>query len=269
MLVRLEIPSITHEVTTLQLEYSEALAKAEKAKAEAERMKGLFDKGLAARVLWENARSAQTAAEAGLSQLKTKLDSAQAQEANTVVRARFKGVVAKRWHNIGDVLPGGEADPIIRVVDPARLQVTAQVPATEGGRIVVGQVATVQAVNGPEPGVVSLKVTPSTPGVTLLDIRVNFVGPTALPIDSAVQVDIAVDERRDVLAIPADAIQRNEGTTFVWVATENNQATRREIRIGLIVGNVAQVVSGLTAGENVITTGIAELAEGTPIIIGK
>lgn len=269
LLVRLEIPSIAQEVATRQLEFADAVSKAEKAKAEAERLNGLYTQGLAARVLWENARSAQMAADSNLSQVKTKLDAAKALEGNTVVRARFSGVVAKRWHNVGDLLPGGEADPIIRVVDPGRLQVTAQVAATEAGRIVVGQVATVQAVTGPEPAVVSLKVTPSTPGVTMLDVRVNFMGPTLLPIDSLVQVDIAVDERRDVLSVPADAIQRNEGLAYVWVATENNVATRREVRTGLIVGNVAQIVSGLTAGENVITTAISELTEGTPITIGK
>jgi hypothetical protein len=35
------------------------------------------------------------------------------------------------------------------------------------------------------------------------------------------------------------------------------------------VGNVAQIMSGLTVGEQVIVTGIAELTDGTPISISK
>jgi len=38
---------------------------------------------------------------------------------------------------------------------------------------------------------------------------------------------------------------------------------------GLTVGSLAQIVSGLNAGDQVIVTGIAQLNEGTPVTIGK
>ena len=71
------------------------------------------------------------------------------------------------------------------------------------------------------------------------------------------------------LVVPADAIQRIETQTFVWLADSNNQATRREVRIGYIANGQAEVVSGLTAGETVIVAGIAELTEGIRIVIGR
>ena len=73
----------------------------------------------------------------------------------------------------------------------------------------------------------------------------------------------------DDIAVPTDAVQRADGITFVWVPDENSLATRREVRTGLIVGNLAQVVSGLKPGDQVIITGIAQLTEGTPVTIGK
>jgi len=100
-------------------------------------------------------------------------------------------------------------------------------------------------------------------------VRLNFITPTTLPIDTAVQVDIVVDERKDVPAIPTSALQGGSGTTFVWVATPDNLATKREVRIGLTAGTLVQIVSGLTVGEQVITTGIAELSEGSPITISR
>jgi multidrug efflux pump subunit AcrA (membrane-fusion protein) len=82
-------------------------------------------------------------------------------------------------------------------------------------------------------------------------------------------VDILVNERRDALVIPADAVQRADTVTFVWVATDNNQASQREVRVGFIANRQAQIVSGLTAGEAVIVTGIAQLTEGARISITK
>jgi len=69
--------------------------------------------------------------------------------------------------------------------------------------------------------------------------------------------------------VPAEAVQRADNQTFVWVANSNNQATRREVHIGYITNGQAEVVGGVTAGELVIVTGIAELTEGIRIAIGR
>jgi Cu(I)/Ag(I) efflux system membrane fusion protein len=156
----------------------------------------------------------------------------------------------------------------MRVVDPTRLQIAARVPTTDSGRIQPGQIATVLTTAGSEPALVAMKIGPASSASTV-EIRVNFLAPTTLPIDTPVQVDIAVEERKDVIVVPADAVQRVDAATFVWVPSDSSQATRREVRLGLVVNNLAQIVSGLNAGELVIVTGIAQLNEGTPITIGK
>jgi membrane fusion protein (multidrug efflux system) len=267
VVIKLNIPAISGEVSTRELELNDATAKLDRAKAEADRLADLFGKGLTARVQVDAARATQSTAEAAVSQARTHMDAARALQASTIIRARFDGVVAKRWHTTGELVQGGDADPIMRIVDPARLQVAAQVPLTDGGRILVGQAATVQTPMGPEPGIIALKVSPASPTVQTYDVRLNFVTPTAQPIDTPVQVDIVVDERKDVPAIPSAALQGGSGATFVWVATPDNFATKREVRIGLTAGTLVQIISGLTVGEQVIVQGIAELAEGTPITI--
>jgi len=269
VVVTLNIPAISSEVATRELELNDATAKLTRVKTEADRLADLYGKGLAARVQVENARSAQSSAEAAVSQARSHMDTARALQASTVIRAKFTGVVAKRFHTAGELVQGGDADPILRIVDPARLQVAAQVPLTDGGRILVGQSAMIQTPTGSEPGTVALKVSPASPTVQTYDVRVNFVTPTAAPLDTPVQVDIMVDERKDVVAIPTTALQGGGGTTFVWVATPDNIATKREVRIGLTAGSLVQIISGLTVGEMVIVTGIAELSEGTPITISK
>jgi RND family efflux transporter MFP subunit len=267
--VRLDVPSITHDVATRQLEMGEASSQVDRLKTEATKLEDLYKKGLAARVQWETSRDALAAAEVTMTQVRARLESAKALEATQTIHARFSGIVSKRWHHPGEMVSGGDNDPILRIVDPTKLQIVSQVPVVDATRILVGQTATIQTLTGTEAATVSLKITPTSPTETMMAVHLNFVAPTALPIDTVVQAEIAIEERKDVIAVPSEAVQGGGGSTFVWVANANNQAERREVRIGLLVGNVAQIISGLTVGEQVIVTGISELTDGTPISISK
>lgn len=67
------------------------------------------------------------------------------------------------------------------------------------------------------------------------------------------------------LVIPVNLIQRSEMGTFVFVATTKNKqkmAEKRSITTGKSYGSDIEVLSGLTAGESVITTGYTDLNEG-------
>ncbi len=79
------------------------------------------------------------------------------------------------------------------------------------------------------------------------------------------QVEVLVEERRDVLTVPAGAVQREDQKAFVWIAGDDGLAHRRDVTIGLTSTGRAQITSGLQAGERVIITGIAELSEGAVV----
>lgn len=68
------------------------------------------------------------------------------------------------------------------------------------------------------------------------------------------QVSILLGEARDVLTLPATALgrQARDGSYSVRVLAANGQPETREIRIGLNDKVIAEVVSGLTEGEQVI-----------------
>lgn len=269
VVARLDIPAVASELATRQVEASEAAARQATAKADLERVTSLVTQGLAPRNMLDAARNAFNAADTNLIQVRGRLDAAKAAEAATILRARFAGVVVKRWHNPGDLLTGQESDPILRIVDPARMQVSAQVPEADARRVQPGQAADVQMGDGStEAAVVAVKLSAAS-GADTVDVRLNFLAPTAQLLDTPVQAVVVVGERRDALVVPAGTIQRADGATFVWVATENNQAARREVRVGFIASNLAQIVSGLTAGEPVIVTGIAQLTDGARITVTK
>ena len=66
----------------------------------------------------------------------------------TSVRATFDGLVAKRSHNPGDLVEPGAADPVLRVIDPHRLEVAASVPFADVPANSPGAVARV-SISGP------------------------------------------------------------------------------------------------------------------------
>ena len=281
VLVRLEIASITNEVATRQLELGEATNKLEAAKKDEERIEALVSQGLAARNKLEAARATRLAAEAAVTQIRARFDAAKSQENGAVIRARFPGVVIKRWHGPGETVTGGESDPILRVIDPARLQVAIQVPRAQAERINQGQPATVQTGTGIEQAVVSMKGAPTSEAATTVEVRLNLAAPPtptptpatatvpSLPLDSIVQAEIVLEELQDVLLIPTTSVQRDDKGPFVWLASETGQATKRQIRVGLSATGSIQVLSGLVAGDQVIVTGIALLTEGIAITVNK
>jgi hypothetical protein len=51
------------------------------------------------------------------------------------------------------------------------------------------------------------------------------------------------------------------------VVTEDGRAHRREVRVGLATPAASEVVTGLSAGEIVIVTGLDEVEEGAEVLI--
>jgi len=269
ILVKLEVAAITNEIATRQLELGEATSRLEASKAEETKLESLVSQGLAARNRLETARSARLAAEANVNQIKTRFDAAKALESGTIIRARFPGVVIKRWHAAGDVVAGGPTDPILRVIDPTHLQVAIQVPRAQFDRINQGMPATVQTGAGTEQAVVVMKGAITSDTATTVEIRLNLTTTTPPPLDSLVQVEIVLEEMQNALVIPVGAVQRGDKGPFVWVVSETSQAVKRDVRTGLTSMGMAQVLSGVAAGDQVIVTGIAQLTEGIAVTVTK
>jgi RND family efflux transporter MFP subunit len=269
VLVRFEIPTLAAEVQRQQAEVGRAQATLENARAAQMRARSLFDRGVAARREVEDSNRAVADAEAALTQARASLAASQALAGRAIVRATFDGVVAKRLHNPGDLVEATAGDPVLRVIDPRRLEVVASVPIADASRVEVGAPARLASAPG-NASTVALKVVSGPAAVEIgtaaVPVRLGFVGPVDLPAGTPVQVDIDAEQHRNAVLVPAVAIVREGEETAVFVAS-GEKAQRRAVQIGIADGTNVEVVSGVKAGEMVVVEGQAGLPDGAAITI--
>lgn len=267
LLVRFDVAAIAQEVSNSELAESQARSRVEAAKTEFVKVTKLSDGGYVARNVLDAAKTELAAAQAALNLATGEVALAQSHEAETSIHAKFAGVVNKVWHAKGDAVIAAETDPVIRVVDPARLQVVAPLPMVDLVRISPGMPASIVPPGGPgEPGTVAMRSTVADPTTRTAELRLSFTGPTTLALGAPVDVDIVIATHPDLLIVPRAAIQHDDDTSFVYVAGADNVAHRKAVQIGIGTRTQVQILSGITAGEKVITSGFDQIADGTPIL---
>jgi membrane fusion protein, multidrug efflux system len=101
--------------------------------ANARRARTLAEAGAVAVQQAEQAESALEAARAQVAEAQARLAVAEQQVARAQVKAPFAGVIAQRQVSTGDIVAPGA--PLFTVIDPARLQLEASIPAVRLGEV--------------------------------------------------------------------------------------------------------------------------------------
>jgi cobalt-zinc-cadmium efflux system membrane fusion protein len=70
-----------------------------------------------------------------------------------------------------------------------------------------------------------------------------------------VEVELTPRDDANVLQLPASAIQRHAGTTFVFVRAGTEGFERRDVKLGRSTSEAVEVIAGLAAGESVVVQG--------------
>jgi membrane fusion protein, multidrug efflux system len=91
--------------------------------------------------------------------------------------------------------------------------------------------------------------------------------PQTLFPNQFVNVRILAETLRDQVLIPLAAIQRSSLGAFVYVVEADKTVELRKIQEGLTQGDTASVLSGLAAGETVVTDGVDRLQQGSLVTV--
>lgn len=271
LLVRFEVPTLVAELAAREAEVAQTNARVQSARSNATRLSGLFERGIASQRESDEARRELQEAEAASNQAISGRQAAQILAARVVIKARFAGVVARRWHNPGDQVDASTADPVLRVIDPARLEIVAAVPVAQLRLVGPGRVAHI--INPADASIIDGAVITVPPSVDMSaatgDVRVSMTKTSGLTAGTPVQLEIMSDERPNVLVVPTAAVQHEGADAYVMVAGADGKAHRKPVVTGLVTHERTQIVSGLAAGDNVILAGPEPIPDGASITIQK
>lgn len=270
LLARFEQPALTAELIARQADVATATARAQAARAAATRLTSLLERGIAPQRDVDDAQREVLEADAALNVAKGAREAADQLAARMTIRARFAGVIAERWHAPGDAVAGGSGDPVLRVIDPARLDVVAQVAVGDLLAVTPGRPARI--FNPVDASIVPSQVisrNAPTEGAATADVRIALPAGVSLAAGLALQVDIDGEERPNVVLISRGAVLKDGAETYVMVAGSDGRAHRRVVMTGLSAGGRVHVVTGVLAGEYVILPGPEPVLDGTAITIEK
>ena len=68
---------------------------------------------------------------------------------------------------------------------------------------------------------------------------------------------------KNVVLVPAEAVQQSPESTYVYVIGKDMKAHQRDVTPGPTGGSSTVILKGLSAGETVATEGLDRLEEGT------
>ena len=265
---RAELASARTAVDAAKAQADEACLAAELAEKELRRVETLHARGIASEQNLDllstdrdRTRAACAAGRAAVGQAESRVFVAEVQLDFTELRAPFAGTVAELSTELGEYItpspPGLPIPPVIDLLDPASVFVSAPIDEVDAERVQIGQPARVTVDsrrNQSFAGRVK-RVAPYVLDVLeqnrTVDVEVELDDPQAmtgvLPGTSA-DVEIILDARPDTLRIPASAVA--EGGKVLVLA--DGALAERVIEVGLRNWRFAEVLDGLDAGEAVV-----------------
>jgi HlyD family secretion protein len=226
-----------------------------------------------ARNQYELAEKAYTlkAAQGQLTAAKGKTISAEAQLGYAKIVSPINGVVTDRPFYVGDTAPAGTA--ILTVMDISKVVARAYVSPQQAAELHVGDAASILPGNG-EPeiaGKVSVVSPALDPNSTTVQVWVEAPNPgDKLKSGSTVGLRIVAHTVKDALVVPAEAIlTATDGSTSVMVIGKDGHAHQTVVKTGTRDDHDVQILSGLDAGQQVVTVGAYGLPDGSKVTITK
>jgi macrolide-specific efflux system membrane fusion protein len=212
------------------------------------------------------AKIAVYSAETQLAQAKSSETDLKSQIALATLTAPIDGVVGEVNIVAGADAPSGSAI----VVESPTYQVTADVAESDISSVTLGQAATITiaALDGSVEGKVTAigrtATTSSSTSVVSYPVTVGLTDPPAAVLPGmTADVTITTASVSNVLTVPSEALAGTAGNYVVRILGATGVPETRQVTVGLVTSTLAEIKSGLTAGESVVTGTTAARAATT------
>jgi membrane fusion protein (multidrug efflux system) len=255
-----------------QAQLAAAEAQRELARLNFERMQALVVDGAISKADFDQAAAEQKSTEARVGEIKASI-------ARKTIRAPFAGILGIRQVNLGQYLSGG--DPVVPLQALHPIYVNFGVPQQETARVHVGGVVRITADE--------LSGASFTGRVTAVDsvvnqatrnVQVQATVPNAdgkLKPGMFVQTAIATGVTRSIVSLPASAIGYAPFGDSVYVLGDlkgpdgktYRGVTQKFVKVGPTRGDRVAILSGVEAGDEVVTSGVFKLRNGAAVSVNN
>lgn len=214
----------------------------------------------------DNIRNQLAVRRSRVAQLARALERARAQAADLKVVAGISGIVQAINVEVGQQLQPGS--PIGRIARQDQLYAELRVPAREATQVRAGQKVVVDTRNGTVNGTVA-RVDPGvTEGTVIVDADLEGPLPAGARPQLQVEGTVYISQIPNALYVGKPAYVKNDAAITVWkLDPAGRYATKVRIRAGAVSLNDLQVLSGLQAGDRIITSEIGEFQDQQRILL--
>jgi RND family efflux transporter MFP subunit len=241
-----------------------------------DRSKNLFSRQLLAKQALDDAESRYLAALA-------QLDLAKAQQAqnearlqelrfnlqNTIIASPVDGFIGKRNVDPGAMINTNTA--VASVVDISRLKLVVNVVEKDLRMVTAGDtgVVEVDAYPGEKFNGRIARVAPVLdPATRTASIEIEIPNPGyRLKPGMYARISLTVEERKNVLVAPKNAVIDFENKRGVWMPSADTRARFVPVELGIEGTDTIEIVSGLKEGDQFVTTGAAAVRNNDQLVI--
>ena len=217
------------------------------------------------------ARADVPAAEAAVAGARSQLEQAQLNLGYAQIKAPVAGVVNTKSIDAGETVSPGAT--LFNIVATNDVIFEAQVPASQLGQIEVGQPAkvTLASQNGKTvTGYVTEVIPVADARLRQFRVRISLEGENLTP-GAFAQGILQTQVSRNTLTVPTEDVRLGDGNPYVYVAVADGDdalVKKRTIKVGAQANGKTQILSGLSAGDQVIQ-GNSLYDDGQKIKISK
>lgn len=261
-LVQIDARAAQQQVLGSSAQLDAAQAAQRVAAKELERQKQLFQKQYISQGALDRAQAQWESAQAQVQAVQAQTQAAKTQSGFFIIQAPFSGVISDVPVTLGDMAMPGR--PLVVMHDPSALRITAAVPQT----LLAGLNTRLKSVRyevqgqASSPGVAAtqIQLLPTVDASThtaqlriALPAGMNGIAPGMfakvwIPTDK--KDSEATDSR---VYLPVQAIVRRAEMTGVYVVDAQGKPRLRQVRLGPVRGDKVEVLTGVRAGEQVVT----------------
>ncbi|MCE7063403.1 efflux RND transporter periplasmic adaptor subunit [Dyadobacter sp. CY343] len=226
-----------------------------------EKQKNLWDQKIGTEIQFLQAKNNKESLERRMSTLNAQLS-------QTNIVSPMAGVVDMVNVKVGETASPGMG--VVRIVNLSNLKVSAKVSDTYAASVKKGDEVIVKFpdLKKEYKARVSFVSTAVDPLSRTFTIEANLPSNKDIKPNMMANVQINDAISKNALAIDQNYVQSTEKGNVVYVAvTEGNKkiARAREVKTGLSYNGKIEILSGLTAGDQLITLGYQEVSDGQPI----